>query len=165
MSIYQESKADLVAWISKKAGVTFAWSDFTFSNPAVNDNPAVSNKNTKIRATLKPEKVGYKGSTVVYYDRLSLAKLADFPAPDYPPTGGVGQSVYELLTRIRTSMGIVLTADDLEETFVEDDGANGKVLLKAKATSVGWTGQFYLVFAPKPSFASLFKTNSIDWSS
>jgi hypothetical protein len=165
MSIYQESKVDLVAWINKKAGVTFAATDFIFSPPAVNDNPATSTKNTKLRITVVPERAGYKGTSVIYYDRLSLAKLADFPVPDYPPTGGVGQSVYDLLARIKTATGIPFTSDDLEETFVEDDGANGRVLLKAKATSLGWIGQFYLVLGAKPSFAALFKTDSINWSS
>ena len=163
MSIYQVSKADLVGWVNKKAGMTFAEADLIFSPPIVNPDP-VPVKNTRIRVTVAASRAGYQGTAVVDYDRLSLANLANFPVPDFPPTGGIGQSVYDLLGRIKSSTGISFTTDDLVDTQVEEGGTNGKVLLKAKPTSLGWTGEFYLLLGAKPQFSKLFKSNAINWS-
>jgi hypothetical protein len=72
--------------------------------------------------------------------------------------------VYALLQKLRNSFGIFFSEADLEETFVVDDGAYGKVLLKAKADSIGWVGEYTLSLAGKIPLADLFKTSSINWS-
>lgn len=163
MSIYLESEVDLLNWVSVKAGATLLAKDVVFSKPFVNDNPA-NTKNTKIRMTMLQSSTTYKGSHVLYYDRLNLSGLANFPVPDYPPISSVGESVYTLLQKIRNSMGVVFTERDLVETFVEDDGEAGRILLKAKPDSVGWIGEYYLELAPKPPLAGLFKSDKINWS-
>lgn len=163
MSIYLVSEDDLFNWVSKKAGRKLTANELIISPPIVNpdvDHP----ENSKIRVTVKREVADLTGSEVLWYNRLDLAVLANYPHPDYPPVGALGASVYSLLTLIRNSMGIEFTTRDLEETFVEPNGARGKLLLKAKPTSVGWIGEHYLELAEKPSLATLFTSDKIFWS-
>lgn len=163
MSIYNDSRLDVLAWFNKKAGTKFSLADVIFSKPVVNTD-AGATLNSKIRVTMARTAAGYKGTVVVAYNRLNLANIANYPTPKYPPQASVGTSVYDLLQKLRNSYGIYLTRDDLEETFVTDDGAYGRVLLKAKADSVGWVGQYTLVLSSKIPLIDLFKTTSINWS-
>lgn len=163
MSIYLVSEVDLLNWVSKKAGQKLTATDVDISTPVVNTDPEHP-ENSKIRVTVKRTHATLKGSEVVWYNRLDLSVLANYPKPDYPPVGSLGASVYSLLTLIRNSMGIEFTTRDLEETFVEPNGARGKLLLKAKSTSVGWVGEHYLELADKPSLATLFTSDKIFWS-
>lgn len=163
MSIYLESETDLLAWVSKKAGQKIEAADVVFSPPVV--NPDVEHpENSKIRMTAVQNHPTLAGSEVLWYNRLDLAVLENYPAPDYPPVAGVGTSVYELIPKIRNAMGIEFTERDLVETFVEPNGVYGRVLLKAKPTSVGWIGEHYLDMAERPSITTLFKSDKILWS-
>ena len=162
MSVYLESKADVHAAFLKKTGLSVPLADFIFSQPAVNDDPTFP-QNTKIRLTLKQSAAGYYGSEVFYYNRLALSRLGSYPAPDYPPLGNEGASVYTLLNAIKSSMGLSFTQDDLVETFVVGTAPNQTVLLKAKPTSVGWTGEFNLPMGSPPLLSTLFSNNTIDW--
>jgi hypothetical protein len=163
MSIYIDARLDVLAWVNRKAGTKLGINDVIFSKPIVNPDVGAT-KNSKIRLTMRPEAAGFKGTVVLSYDRLSLANLANYPKPKYPPQASVGASVYTLLTKLRSSYGVWLTQDDLEETFVTDNGAYGQVILKAKAESVGWVGEYVLVLSDKVPLAALFKTVSINWS-
>lgn len=163
MSIYNDSRLDVLAWFNKKAGTKFALSDVIFSKPIVNTDVGAT-LNSKIRVTMARTTASYKGTVVVAYNRLNLANIANYPTPKYPPQAPLGTSVYDLLQKLRNSYGIYLTQDDLEETFVTDDGAYGRVLLKAKADSVGWVGEYTLVLSSKIPLIDLFKTTSINWS-
>lgn len=163
MSIYNDSRLDLVAWINKKAGTKFGLADVILSKPVVNSD-AGATTNSKIRVTIHRTTASWKGTVVLGYNRLTLANIANYPRPKYPPRAALGSSVYDLLPKLRNTYGIYLTSDDLEETFVEDNGAFGRVLLKAKADSVGWIGEYMLVLADKVPLADLFRTKSINWS-
>ena len=162
MSVYLESKADIHAAFLKKTGLSIPLADLYFSRPAVNGNPAIT-QNTAIRLTILPTNASYQGSEVFYYNRLNLAQLANYPAPDYPPITTVGTSVYALLQAIKSSMGLSFTKDDLEETFVTGTESASFVLLKAKANSLGWTGQFNLPLGQPPLLSALFNRDTIDW--
>lgn len=162
MSIYNDPKLDILAWVNKKTGVTFLQTDLIFSTPKANAQGVTPN--TKLRVTVSNDHPDYNGTVVIDYHRLVLSNLANFPVPDYPPTAVVGASVYSLLQKIRDSMGIYFTQDDLEETFVTDNGSHGEVLLKAKDTSLGWVGEFPLLLGGKRAFSTLFRFKQINWS-
>lgn len=163
MSVYQTSEADVASLFSKKVGVTIPEADLIFSAPKVNDNPAHP-ENSQIRLTVKPTNATYKGSEVFFYNRLDLAHLASYPAPDYPPVSPQGTSVYALLQAIKNSAGISFTTNDLVETFVQGDDPNMTILLKAKDTSVGWIGEFNLPLGVRPLLSSIFVRDTITWS-
>jgi hypothetical protein len=163
MSIYNDSRLDVLAWFNKKAGTKFTLDDVIFSKPIVNTDPGAT-LNSKIRVTMARTNTAYKGTVVLAYNRLTLANIGNYPRPKYPPQAPVGSSVYDLLPKLRNTYGIYLTRDDLEETFVTDDGAYGRILLKAKADSIGWNGEYTLVLSSKIPLADLFKTKSINWS-
>lgn len=163
MSVYLESKADIHAAFQKKTGLSIPLADLIFSKPAVNDNPAFP-QNTKVRITISPNNATYQGSEVIYVNRLNLANLANYPAPDYPPVAGAGTSLYAIFPDIKTNMGLTFTTDDLEETFVTSANGRESVVLKAKANSLGWTGQFTLPLGVKPLLSSIFARDFILWS-
>lgn len=163
MSIYQESKVDVFNLLSKKAGVVISSTDFNVSLPAVNNDAAYPNQNTKIRLSPKPANTTYSGSVLLRYNRLSLNELANRPVFRYPPISSVGTSVYSLLSAIKTATGLNFTQDDLEETFVTESGDTGAVLLKAKETSLGWVGQYQLILGNKPQISTLFNSDTINW--
>lgn len=164
MSVYLESKADVIGLFLKKTGLSIPEADLIVSLPKVNDNPDRP-EDSQIRVTVGPANASYSGSEVFYYDRLNLARLVNYPAPDYPPMAGIGLSVYSLLSQIKGSMGLQFTRDDLVETFtVSTGGAGGSVLLKAKPTSVGWSGEFNLPLGVKPLLSSIFANDTIIWS-
>jgi hypothetical protein len=162
MSVYLESKADLLLAFQKKTGLSFTLADLIFSKPAVNDNPAFT-QNTKVRISIVPTHATHQGSEIFYFNRLALSQLASYPAPDYPPVAITGVSVYTLLQAIKSAMGLSFTTDDLVETFVQGEAPNQTVLLKAKTTSLGWTGEFTLPLGAPPLLSTLFSKDTIDW--
>lgn len=162
MSVYQKSKDDLLDLFKIKVGVAFSESYLAFSEPKVNDNPAKT-ENTQIRISLTSDHPTHTGSEVFYYNRLDLARLASYPAPAYPPTVGLGVSVYTILTDIKNAMGLDFTQDDLVETFTVGTVIDSTVLLKAKPTSLGWIGEFTLPLGQKPLLSSSFVKDYIDW--
>lgn len=163
MSVYLESKADIIAAFLKKTGLSIPAADLILSTPAVNDNPAFT-QNTKIRISIAPTNASYQGSEIFYYNRLPLPNLASYPAPDYPPVADVGTSVYSMLPAIKSSMGLDFTTSDLEETFATSTNGNGFVLLKAKLGSHGWLGEYNLPLGVKPLLSTIFATDYINWS-
>lgn len=163
MSVYQTSQVDLLDLFNAKVGLNFAASALIFSTPKVNDDPS-NPANTQIRVSVSPSNASYAGSEVFFYNRLDLARLANYPAPSYPPKGALGVSVYTMLADIKTSMGLDFTTDDLEETVTTGTVNDTVILLKAKPTSLGWIGQFSLPLGKKPLLSSTFTKDFIDWT-
>lgn len=162
MSIYQESRVDLVGLVSLTVGITYSVTDLQFGTPKA---PAVGEtvKNTKVGWRLVPS-APQKGQGSLFYDRLDLGHLGTYPPPDFPPNSPPGTSVYDMFSAIQASNGITFTADDLEETFVTVDGHQYSVLLKAKPTSLGWFGQHLLILRAPPQLSTAFTSNRIFWS-
>ena len=162
MSIYSTSKADLLDLVKQLTSVTFLDSDLIFSPPKVNAD-VTKVENTQIRMTIAASNASFEGSDVLFYNRLDLARLANYPAPDYPPLSQTGTSVYTLLPAIKSSMGLDFTTDDLVETIVTNPGTGEVILLKAKPTSLGWVGEFTLPLGVKPLLSSIFVSDTINW--
>lgn len=163
MSMFLEARTDIVAYVNKKGGTKFTVDDFRFSAPQAQAQGAA--KNTKVRLTLRTLHPTFQGSVVFDYNRLDLVGFSNIPTPFAPPSGTPGQSVYTLLQKIRNAYGVFLTQDDLEDVAIQDDGANGRVLLKAKANSHGWIGEYLLVLAAKPALSTLFtRGTTVNWS-
>lgn len=155
------AKDDLAALLSDRAGTTFTSAQVSFSNP----KPTVqteSSYNTKVRVTMLDTTPNYTGSVVLYYDRLDLASF-NMPWALYLSFMAVVDApLSTLLDKVRDTLGAVFTMDDLEETQVKDDGSgNLSLLLKAKATSLGWTGQFTLPLKAFPNIATAFSGDSM----
>ncbi len=158
MSIYQDSAAELAALVSQAAGTTVTAAQMTFTTPTVVIG-GESTKNTKLWAICNAD-APVKGRKVVFYDRLNLADLSHFGFE--PLSIDAGVSVYTVLDVIRDSIGITLTAADLEETTtVEDEDENVSVLLKAKATSLGYTGEYIFVAKPWPHISTVFSSDQL----
>jgi len=164
MSVYTESRADVIDLFLKKTGLSIPTADLIVSRPKVNDDPARPTTNTQVKFTVADTNASYSGSEVFHYNRLDLARLANYPAPDYPPITNVGVSVYALLTQIKNAMGLSFTPDDLVETFVTGTEGNTSILLKAKTTSLGWIGEFNLPLGVPPLLSSIFVKDFVLWS-
>lgn len=160
MSIYQDSAADLAALVSQAAGTTVTADQLTFTTPTA---PAQgeSTKNTKLWAICK-DTAPVKGRKVVFYDRLNLARM-DNPAFAYESISmDSGGTVYNALTTIRDATGITFTQADLEETPVlTDDEGNISVVVRAKATSLGFTGEFLFKAKPWPHISTIFTSDQL----
>lgn len=163
MSVYQTSEADIVGLFNRKTGQTVVRNDLVFGTPVVNTDVGHP-ENTKLKISVSPSHATLEGSEDFYVNRLDLARLSSYPAPDYPPSSNVGTSVYALLAGIKSSMGLDFTQADLVETFVTADGENGYILLQAKPTSIGWIGEFNLPLGAKPLLSTLFTRDYILWS-
>lgn len=155
------AKDDLVALLNERAGTAFTSAQVTFTNP----KPTASNEsvlNTKVRVTVLDTTPNYTGSVVLYYDRLNLASF-DLPWALYLSFMAVVDApLSTLLDKVRDTLGVVFTMDDLEESQVKDDGnGNLSLLLKAKTTSLGWTGQFTLPLKAFPNIATAFSGDSM----
>lgn len=106
----------------------------------------------------------YKGSTIVYYDRLDLAMLANLGPLDrtkYVQVADVDVSIYSMLDLIRDAVGIQFTTDDLVETQTTagDDGT--LVTLTAKTNSIGWVGTVTLQFSGLPNIINAFNGRAL----
>lgn len=152
---------DLAALLSDRAGVTFTAAQLSFSKPKATTQ-GESLRNTKVRATVLDTTPGYTGNVVLYYDRLDLSTFNVPWALYLSFMAVVDAPVSTLLDKVRDTLGVVFTTDDLEETVVTDDGnGNLSLLLKAKATSLGWTGQFTLSLKSFPNIATAFSGDSM----
>lgn len=163
MSVYNTSEDDLVGLFNKKTTLAVVRSDLIFGVPEVNLDSSKA-RNTKIRIAIRMDHPSLAGAEDFYIDRLDLSRLSSYPAPGYPPISPVGTSVYSMLGKIKSSMGLDFTTADLVETFVTEGGEAGYILLKAKPTSLGWIGEFNLPLGSKPLLSSLFVRDYILWS-
>lgn len=155
------AKDDLAALLSDRAGVTFTSAQLSFTKPKPTAQ-GESSYNTKVQVTVLDTVAGYTGSVVLYYDRLDLGSFAMPWALYLTFMAAIDAPVSTLLDKVRDTLGAVFTTDDLEETQVTDDGSgNLSLLLKAKTTSLGWTGQFTLPLKSFPNIATAFSGDSM----
>lgn len=151
------SVSGLMAGLSSAAGVTLDAANFEFSlpKPSVPEDNTV--RNTKIM-TMASEAGIYKGSRVIYYDRLNLADMVNFEFTQAVLPNNTG--VHAMLRSIMAMTGLSFTEDDLVNHVSEPDGNGGvQVLLEAKPESIGWTGSFLLVGVNYPDISTAFDSN------
>lgn len=167
MSIYQTALDDIAAMLVAAGATGMTGSGTTVMQlkptPAPGGVPEDSH-NTKAVIYAANSNTTYKGSTIVYYDRLNLAMLANLAPLDrtkYTQIADVGVSVYTMLDLIRDAIGIQFTTDDLVDTQTVA-GANGTdVTLTAKSTSVGWYGTVTLSFSGLPNIINAFNGRAL----
>ena len=143
MSYQTVSLPDLLAELNKANSTTFTLDDLVFANPQVvagtwKDKTTL--KNTGVVVTAKPGSA-FQGRANILYDRLPLAnldpaKLKGFQCAAYQPV-----KVYDLLPWLKYWNGLHLTADDILDGDLVDNGNGSKTaVLSAKPTSYGWQG-------------------------
>lgn len=151
------SKPSLVAGMASSAGVSLNPTDFQFTDPKPTEPGDSTTKNSKVMAIAAAEGT-YRGSRVVFYDRLDLSAMENFEF--IPVTLEPGVSVYDLLGSIYAMTGIAFTVNDLvDHQSVSGEGNAVEVLLEAKATSLGFTGSFTLTGVGYPNISTAFSSN------
>lgn len=156
MSIYQKSLDDIALHLSRITGLTITKNHFTLHNTVATDHNGYNTKTTILFKDGAP----VSGNKTFYYNRLDLASLVNLNTLRASRRSkinlGDNTSVYDILSSIRDAVGIQFDADDLEETFTTFDGTGISITLKAKATSVGWLGQYIQTFSSAPSISTAF---------
>lgn len=143
MSNYMlSSKASLLSFINAKNATTFTEADLVFSPPQPLNGTwreLANPHNTAIRVTAAQGSI-FQGTQVVTYDRLKLSDLPNLPGWRISADRPV--STHDLFTGLMHYNGLHLSADDIENTPMVDNGNNTYTgTLTAKATSLGWIGQ------------------------
>lgn len=145
MSYQLESKTDVLRLINETNGTTFTADQVVFGVPQVINGTwrgLANPHNTAVRVSADPSSE-FEGYQVLTYDRFKLNDLAELEgfvvSADHP------QTVHDLFDGMLYFNGLRLTADDVEDSVVTDNG-NGtySATLMAKATSLGWIGSLAL---------------------
>ena len=163
MSIYVKSLDDIAAMLVAAGATGVVSNDIKVI--ALKPTPSgESVNNTKAVIQMQPSNVSFTGTTIVYFDRLDLSKLANlgpFDKTKYLTFSDVDVSIYTMLDSIRDAVGIQFTTDDLVETqtVAADDGTD--VTLTAKSTSLGWTGTVTLRFSGLPNIINAFNGRAL----
>lgn len=158
MSIYQNAKDDIALALTSASAITITSAHFDILKvrPATAEE---STRNTKAHISFNASSP-IRSSADVYFNRLDIASLRKIRNPNLPPTSiiGVGVSSHSLFAVIRNDYGATFTTDDLEETFSTADGDAVQILIKAKSSSQGWTGEDTFTFAQPPHLSLAFST-------
>jgi hypothetical protein len=164
VSVYQFSKDDIAAMVSAIVGTTVLSSHFDI----VGLRPTITadNVSANTKARLKFNGTGdYSGTVDVFYNRLDLSSIANFSpysvngvrkAPAYE-----GDALYDILPQVRDAIGIQFTSDGLEAATVTTGAYGAEVVLKAKTTSYGFTGQYTLRLSGYPNIGTIFYSTSM----
>lgn len=143
MSIFIDSKQSLLDYINSANGVTrFNGFNLLFSNPQPTKGTwreETTTKNTYVKATASVS-ADFKGKAFLTYDRLNLADFSHFrpvrKLPCYKVT-----TVHQLLSNILYYYALKLGTADVEDDPLTLDGTGaGTITVRAKTTSLIWTG-------------------------
>ena len=140
MSYQKTSVLSILQYVNEANGTSFVEGELEFSAPQVvagTWREGTTQRNTAVRVSGVAPK--YQGRKVLTYDRLDLASLDRLPG--FVVKGFEATSIHQLLANIRQYTGVNLTAADVEDSALVDDG-NGNIsgVLSAKPTSLGWIG-------------------------
>ena len=126
-----DGKELLLAAINRKTGRDYTLRDFEFGEPeAVTDVPTPTH-NTSIKFGPKLDS-GYYGVRTVYYNRIHASELGGIIVPYDGET-----RLIQLLGKINEKYGILITADDVEDTLVQGVvGSQVGVTLEFKPSSL-----------------------------
>lgn len=146
MAIYQPAKDVILAAVNAQNSLSIKATDVVFSAPKDirgTDKGTITGKNTQIKLTAAPVGSGWSGKKNVTYNRLDLADLVTLIG-DTLIMGSSVQMLHDGLIGLNNRYGFIFDTGDLDNTEVEwaADGATGKVMLRAKADSVGWIGAY-----------------------
>ena len=147
MSIYLDSKADLVASFNAATGSSATSADLVFATPKTPTTVEVTQfaKNTKINAAFSTKSTLGTGSTPLFYDRLNVSALNNANLKFVILTAGLNLTT--MIGNIKAFIGAVFTVDDLVD-HSSTVNANGTIsfIVETKPTSLGWTGTTTLTF-------------------
>lgn len=144
MSVFINSKQSLLDYLNATNGTSmFTLDNLVFSQPspvAGTWREETTDKNTYMKVSAS-ETAGFKGITVITYDRLDMANFANFkPTRTLPAWEPV--SVHDVIPNILYYFGLFLTADDVEDDPITlDENGAGTITVRAKATSPIWVGE------------------------
>jgi len=146
MAIYQPAKDVILAAVNAQNSLSIKATDVVFSAPKDirgTDKGTITGKNTQIKLTAAPVGSGWSGKKNVTYNRLDLADLVTLIG-DTLIMGSSVQMLHDGLIGLNNRYGFIFDTGDLDNTEVEwaSEGATGKVMLRAKADSVGWIGAY-----------------------
>lgn len=159
MSYYSLGKDDLAEMIKTASGASAVINtDFNVLGvlPTTTAEQSATGKNTKVMVQMV-NTARLSSKKKLYYDRLDLSKFASFNVYKLP--AGIGTTLYNNLPLLRDMFGMQFGTDDIEDATIVDDGTGsgaGTALIKAKAGSLAWTGQFQAVFQAPPNISTLF---------
>lgn len=159
-SIYLTPAADLDALITALTGVTLTGTYELIDGPTATTGGDPTSKNTKITLEMTDTSI-YKGTQILYYDRLDLAALADF---SYYQTRGwvVGESILSQLTALRDLTGINFTSSDLTDQEVTSPSTGvASIPLTAASGSLGFINSVVLAAITVIPLSSVFSTGTL----
>lgn len=161
MALRDDAKVDVLGYIGKLGSITLAPETLILSRPAALTADA-SGKNTAVKVTML-DTASYAGTGVYKYDRIDLANMVKLFA--YAVPVGQANTLYDFIDRFKSLTGINVSRDDLDDSpVVENADGSTTVLLRAKATSLRFTGEGNLAIRGLPSIRTAFTSNTMLWS-
>lgn len=147
MALYQPSKDVLLAAINTANSLSIKATDIVWSAPkdiVGTEKGTTTGKNTQIKITADGV-VGstWSGKKNIFYNRYNVNDLVVLLG-DTLAIGPSNSTLYAAIPGLNQRYGFAFTTDDLEDAAIawEEDKLTGTVLVRAKADSVGWRGQY-----------------------
>lgn len=152
MALFRDARPQILADVNTKNSLEMKASEVTFSLPqAVSEiSPAPTTaRNTRVYLNAAANSP-YSGRVPVYYNRLDFATVFAYSAVNtlaklrsFNPS-----TIHSLIPDLNNYYGLELTTDDIEDGALTLENGVGTAVIKAKATSFTWTGQFTVSIAP-----------------
>jgi hypothetical protein len=139
MSLYLPPITQILAEIKRlNPKAPLVESEYTYADPIVID-PPVGLLYTSIKVISKDTDSTYDGEVTVRYTRWAFERLATLIDPNIRISNVA--STWDVAQSLNAQFGFGITIEDIiDEAVVLVDGA-GPVLVKARPTSKGWTGE------------------------
>lgn len=167
MDFRQGSKVSLLLQLSAfHALVVGDPAYWTFSPPVALAGDDPSGENTKVKLTALRPNASYLGKQIFKYSRIQLADLQiNLPDQLRFPLPETVTSTYEAFGFLVQRMGVLFSADDVEDLPVLDNGDGTMTIqLVAKPTSLMWLGATNIITSDLPPISMAIDPPAFDWS-
>lgn len=145
MKVFENVPKRLLTLFNAKYGTALTLDQVEFKNPRptakINPKPGTT-KNTAVTLAMRPG-AAYTGDTILYYDRLSLAKAwLNAPlASELPIQVENETTVHDLIPKLYRRLGVKFLTTDLVNAPLDLTAHVGRLSLTAADTSLTWVGK------------------------
>lgn len=152
MALYRDARAQVLAAINSSNSLNLKQADVVFGagEAVAGIVPApTTTKNTRTILTAAPS-APYSGKVPVFYDRLSFTKVFEHtPVNTYAKLRSFRPvRIHDLIPDLNNYYGLELTTADIEDGPLTLVDGVGSAVIRAKAGSLTWTGEFTVSIIP-----------------
>lgn len=155
-SLTGSAQTAIVTALNREYGLALKVEQLTFGVPRALSG---GDFNSEIALTAKPSS-GYSGSKTFRYNRLDVAAVVTATVDDSKVKAMAGAAdTLAYLALINSTFSLNLTAADLDNQAVVDDGETVQVTVKAASASLLYQGSQVLTLRYLPHISKAFTTN------